>query len=46
MVSFSTFPLSFEGEGDIRGEVDKHPLPLDKGKGVKGDRIKRGDASL
>jgi len=37
---FTTFPLSFEGEGDNRGEVNKQPLPLDKGKG------KRGAASL
>jgi len=29
-------PLSFEGEGDTRGEVDKQPLPLTKGKGVQG----------
>ncbi len=29
----STFPLSFEGEGDNRGEVDKQSLPLGKGKG-------------
>ncbi len=34
----STFPLSFKGEGDNRGEIDKHPLPLIKGKGIKGTR--------
>jgi len=35
--------LSFKGEGDSRGEVDKQPLPLDKGKGIKGMRRGCGD---